>query len=368
MKRPNDIAPALLVSDQELVGAEFSLLQRLVEQGVGRPAKDGDASKPKPPMAIALDPSRSPAAGGLRTYLPEETGTGYWDFVQVVPGIYTGITDASYRRPHCLELPEETLTKIRILCSGCLWLIDSGKTIDAGSVHIHSLRREQARRFAYEIHTGELRMVTLHLTPEGLAGLGMDGKALHDFVAREHAAGDAAAPVRRIEPADRLLRIAEAILLSRDRFPGAFRLTYVTGKARELLTEALSALFSEGSDSRATPGPRETRLRRRLQEAQRIIDATLADPPIIEQLARMVGINRTTLKAEFKAAFGTTIHQYQAAKRMREARRLIEETALPMGAIAEQLGFSQASQLSSAVRRHYGTTPRALRHNYRNSG
>ena len=103
MNRPEDIAPALLVSDQELVGAEFSLLQRLVEQGVGRPAKDADVPKQKPPMAIALDPSRSPAAGGLRTYLHQETGTGYWDFVQVVPGIYAGLTDASYRWPHRLE-------------------------------------------------------------------------------------------------------------------------------------------------------------------------------------------------------------------------------------------------------------------------
>lgn len=363
INRNSEIASTLLVSDMELVGAELSELMRLVEQGVGRPSRDDSKRVPRKPLAVALGRARSLSTGGLRTYLPENIGDGYWDFIQVVPGIYTGITDAHYRSPHQLELPDETLTKIRVICEGRLHVGGEQDFMGEGSVHIHSLR--PGGRLAYAIQPGGLRMVTLHLTPTGLEDLGIDSSALHEVILKESHSRSMNTPFKRIDPAVDMLRIANEIIQSRDRLPPAFRLTYVTGKSRELLAEILSALFFGTEKSATQLGVRTTRVRRRLYEAARILDATLAQPPTIDQLARLVGVNRTTLKAEFKALFGSTIHQYQSTRRMKEALRLIKETDFPIGQIAEELGFAQLSQFSTAVRRYAGSSPRELRRKQR---
>ena len=361
--RNSEIAPALLVSEQELLGAQLSELVRELQKGIGRLA-DGDDPGQKPAtLAIALDQSRPRSAGGLRTYLPESAGAGYWDFVQVVPGIFTGITDAHYYRPYRLELPQETVAKIRVVVSGSLSLESEGKLVTSGSALIHSLQHSDGRRFAYEIKPGDLQMVTLHLMPDAMESMGIDSAALHDAITQEPGEKSSGRAIigKAIEPASTLLKIAEDIIHSRDRLPADLRLTYITGKSRELLTEALTALFYDVAEQRSAKPSRRRRLQRRLHEARRILESTIADPPTIEALARMVGINRTTLKSEFKSAFGCTIHQFHAGLRMSEAKRLIEETELRFGQIAEQLGFQQAAQFSTAVKRHFGRSPRELR-------
>ncbi|MEQ9270085.1 MAG: AraC family transcriptional regulator [Haliea sp.] len=360
----SEIAPALLVCDRDVLGTKLDDVVNLMRSGVGRVVGDevGKSGRQSGAFAVALDTSFPRSPGGLRTYLPEHLGNGYWDVVELVPGIYSSITDAHYHRVHRLAHPDETLIKIRVICSGTLLIGTRREAISGGTAHIHSLHPEKANCFSYEIQPGALQMVTLHLLPEALENFGIDIRALHLAIAAANTAGTDANPSQPISVSPLLLRIASDMIQSRDRLPPALRLTYITGKSRELLTEILTSLFYGVPNSDMTgTAARETRLKRRIQEAKRILDSSGATPPTIEQLARMVGVNRTTLKTAFKATYGRTIHQYHAERRMNEARRLIEESALQIGEIAERLGFAQLSQLSTAVKRHFGCSPRELR-------
>lgn len=58
---------------------------------------------------------------------------------------------------------------------------------------------------------------------------------------------------------------------------------------------------------------------------------------------------------------GTNFRRLLEATRMEEALKLLALPGLPLGTIADQLGYSDASALSHAVRTHWGASPRHLR-------
>lgn len=58
---------------------------------------------------------------------------------------------------------------------------------------------------------------------------------------------------------------------------------------------------------------------------------------------------------------GTSFRRLLEATRMEEALKLLAVPGLPLGTIADQLGYSDASALSHAVRTHWGASPRHLR-------
>lgn len=95
----------------------------------------------------------------------------------------------------------------------------------------------------------------------------------------------------------------------------------------------------------------------RVCEAREIVDASLANPPSTIDLARQVGVNVTTLQANFKAAYGTTIFGYIRVQRLRIARVLILERRLGIAEAGYRVGFTNAAAFSAAYRKYFGQAP-----------
>ena len=72
-------------------------------------------------------------------------------------------------------------------------------------------------------------------------------------------------------------------------------------------------------------------------------------------------LNECKLKAGFKACFGTTIHSFVRACRMREARRLIECEGRCVKDAAWMVGYTNVSHFIEAFRAQFGETPGSLR-------
>lgn len=101
----------------------------------------------------------------------------------------------------------------------------------------------------------------------------------------------------------------------------------------------------------------------RVMEARSILDDSLVKPPTILELTRRVGVNLTTLQANFKLAFGTTIFGYVRTQRLEVARVLLIEHRLSISEAGYRVGFSSPSAFTAAYRRHFGHPPgRELRH------
>lgn len=135
---------------------------------------------------------------------------------------------------------------------------------------------------------------------------------------------------------------------------------------------SLSMLFRESQTLRFTLGVasllrEQERLIRRMGrrpydracEAREILDRSIVDPPKVLDLARRLGANVTTLQANFKAAFGTTIFGYVRDQRLQLARILILDHGLRIAEAGYRVGFTNASAFTAAYRRCFGRAPSA---------
>ena len=90
----------------------------------------------------------------------------------------------------------------------------------------------------------------------------------------------------------------------------------------------------------------------------------LADPLTVADLARHAGWAPRTLTRQFAAQTGLAPMRWLAAARIREARRLLEATDLPVEVIAARCGLGTAANLRVHLARDAGTTPTAYRAAY----
>ncbi|MDF0506446.1 helix-turn-helix domain-containing protein [Burkholderia cenocepacia] len=93
----------------------------------------------------------------------------------------------------------------------------------------------------------------------------------------------------------------------------------------------------------------------------RFIDASLESGIDTADLCRLVGMSERETIDAFRTRFSRTPAQYIIERRLERARWLLECTSNSMLSIALDCGFGTQSYLSSAIRRHFGVTPRELR-------
>ncbi len=91
----------------------------------------------------------------------------------------------------------------------------------------------------------------------------------------------------------------------------------------------------------------------------------LEDPVTVDELARRATMSPRTFARRFVAETGTTPHQWVTDQRVLRARQLLEETDLPVEAVARDAGFGSAALLRHHFTRCAGITPTAFRTQHR---
>lgn len=82
-----------------------------------------------------------------------------------------------------------------------------------------------------------------------------------------------------------------------------------------------------------------------------------------ERLADLSGMSPTYFSTQFKKVMGRGLSRYVAELRVERARALLTQTSLPIRAIAEQVGFKNASHFSQWYRALTGKVPQSARTN-----
>ena len=88
---------------------------------------------------------------------------------------------------------------------------------------------------------------------------------------------------------------------------------------------------------------------------------TLDRDHTVDSLAARAHMSPRTFARRFKAATGTTPHDWLVAQRVLLARRLLEDTDLGVDAVALRSGFGTAAMLRHHFTRRVGATPQAYR-------
>jgi AraC family transcriptional regulator len=77
----------------------------------------------------------------------------------------------------------------------------------------------------------------------------------------------------------------------------------------------------------------------------------------LEDLALQVGYGRGHFLKTFRAAAGTSPHQYLLDRRVERAKAMLKKTSTPLVEIATACGFSSQSHFSHEFRRRVGISP-----------
>ncbi len=98
-----------------------------------------------------------------------------------------------------------------------------------------------------------------------------------------------------------------------------------------------------------------------VSRALRLIAEGYLDDHGVEDLAGLLGIGDRHLRRLFLEHVGATPKMIAATRRLHFAARLIEETRLPMTAVASGSGFKSLRRFNAAIHETYGRSPSSLR-------
>ncbi|CAB3750894.1 AraC family transcriptional regulator [Paraburkholderia humisilvae] len=108
--------------------------------------------------------------------------------------------------------------------------------------------------------------------------------------------------------------------------------------------------------ARATPLPQW-----RLRRAFDFIDAHLADPVRLNDIAASVGLTRMHFAAQFRCSTGYTPHTYLLRRRVEQAQRLLQRSEKTLLDVALDCGFRSQAHFTTVFRRLVGDTPNRWR-------
>jgi AraC family transcriptional regulator len=96
---------------------------------------------------------------------------------------------------------------------------------------------------------------------------------------------------------------------------------------------------------------------KRLKRVGDYIEAHLDDPLNLTDLAAVACLSPYHFSRSFKEAVGVGPQRYVTQRRLERAKTLMRRTKQPLATIAQQVGFSDQSHLTSIFRREIGLTP-----------
>lgn len=139
---------------------------------------------------------------------------------------------------------------------------------------------------------------------------------------------------------------------------GCCRRLFLEGKCLELLSSLLSR--SNASKKTNRPAALSKNDVERLHEARRILLANMEEPPGLQALARLCGLNEFKLKRGFREIFGCTAYEALRSHRMQAAKTLLLDSDITVGTTASMVGYTNMSHFIAAFRKEFGITPGAM--------
>ncbi|WP_328303479.1 helix-turn-helix domain-containing protein [Streptomyces sp. NBC_00435] len=91
------------------------------------------------------------------------------------------------------------------------------------------------------------------------------------------------------------------------------------------------------------------------------IEAHLARPLAVPDVARAARVSHNQLTRLFRAETGDTVVSYIRRRRLHRARHLLRESTLSIPAVAASVGIADLQAFNKACRRELGASPRAVR-------
>ena len=151
--------------------------------------------------------------------------------------------------------------------------------------------------------------------------------------------------------------IAAQQLLTR-RVSSEVRQLFMHGQVMAILAAELCHLLCvENSENSGRINQKDKKI---AELAQEILFHEFKNPPSVEELSKRVGTNQFKLKKLFHHFFNNTPYGLLLEIRMNNAYQLLESTRCHVSVAADFVGYSHASNFSTAFTKHFGISPKAI--------
>lgn len=151
--------------------------------------------------------------------------------------------------------------------------------------------------------------------------------------------------------------ILSAQLLTASSVTPDLRLLFMHGQAMTILAAELAHIFE---DNHQKPDPFNQKDKSIAEEAKDILFDEFKNPPSITELSKRVGTNPFKLKKLFHHFFDNTPYGLLSEFRMHRAYQLLESTHFQVGVVADLVGYSHASNFTTAFTARFGIPPKAV--------
>lgn len=286
---------------------------------------------------------------------------GAWKLMRLSDDLFVRLSNTAGGQSAEFPISGEGLIEFHFRLSGRLSLSDAagpGVEVDRGSLLIW--RQPVGWNVTGRLDTDERETsVTIYLRPSVLENyFGDFAQSLpQDLTQRLCCEGGGLFALRLI-PVPRLVQLVHE--LSMLDVSGPRRLVQAEALVMLILCEVVGMLEETSRDT--VSAGRMTDLDVRcLRRARAILQERHIAPPTIEALAREVGLGTTKLKNGFKGLFGQTVCQFANEIRMERAREMLCKPDIPIGEVAEVLGYEYQNSFTAAFRRHFGVLPKDYR-------
>jgi AraC family transcriptional regulator, transcriptional activator of the genes for pyochelin and ferripyochelin receptors len=330
-------------------------LFRTILAGSGHSLADAFASLEQAPEVERMTRHQKRGLLAARITLPPDEGEGYWDLTRIRDDIYVVVANFTYKDPRVEIVPGDGLVQFNFKLSGDMSLAVSREEplrwnrpsllvwAQPMGVDISEWTAPAARE----------RFIIISIRPEFLAEHFLTSSVdappqLQAFIADRR---------EKISYLHRPLSAQTFDVTTRllnNPFSGPLALVYTEALALELLCSAVQSF----TDSSGPPYEEYTeRELKCLHRARSQLMREFAPPPTITQLARSVGMAKSTLTKGFKAVFGETILDYSLGCRMRHALALMRDQRWSVAKASEAVGYAHPTSFTTAFRRHFGMRP-----------
>ena len=298
---------------------------------------------------------------GARMVLAPDEGEGFWDFTQIGDNVYVVAGRFAYKDQRVEFVQGDDLLQFYFTLSGDLTMAISRTErirINRPSLFVYTQPRELIIK-EWTPPGAHQRFVAIVIRPQFLVdhflGYSFDTPAL----VRACIAGTA----QRLEYCQlplnaHMFEIATKFV--NNPYTGVVGLVYTEAITLELLCHAIASLHSLSNVEAEQYSEREIRC---LHAARGYLVKQLNPAPTICQVARIAGINETTLKRGFKAVFGETLFEFSVRCRMQHALMLLRDHRTQVARVAGAVGYRHQTSFATAFRRHFGFSPKDVRRN-----
>jgi AraC-like DNA-binding protein len=268
------------------------------------------------------------------------------------------IADLTYRAARWIHVEGSAFFKLRLLLSGEL-RSDRGTVIAQGPSALLSVSPGGASREVYSIAMGQpTHMVILHCRREVLTDLlrlspGDVPPPLDTLFAQGYQKGTR----HRVPFGPDIAHATRRIIDSRYQLSRPLRAPCLEALSMEILSRVLSDLASQDEMSRSNTNLSARDLQW-VYESRDYLTQHYAQPPSIPDLARIVGVNQTKLKAAFRQVIGKTIYEYILHCRMEHACELLLTGDYRITEVAYRVGYEYPANFTAAFKRMYGLLPK----------